>query len=75
MPVMSHVPGDPDIVVRGIVDPNPVWGKVFIEIVIIHVRRIFFITPLVRLFIARSAGWGWSLLSLIGDIDDATRKE
>jgi hypothetical protein len=36
MPARSDAPGDPDIAIRGIVDPNPIWGKVFIEVVIIH---------------------------------------
>jgi hypothetical protein len=68
---MSDVPGDPDIAIRGIVDPNPIRGKVFIEVVIIHLRGIISIIPLIGPFLAGRARRGRSLFSLIGNIDYA----
>jgi hypothetical protein len=74
-PAVSDVSGDPDIAIRVIVDPDPIWGKVFIEVVIIHLRGIIFIIPLIGPILAGSTGRGCPLFSLIGNIDDATRKE
>jgi hypothetical protein len=74
-PVMSDLPGYPDITMWGIVDPDAIGGKVFIEVVIIHLRGIIFIIPLIGPFLAGRTRRRRSLFSLIRNVDDAARKE
>jgi hypothetical protein len=57
------------------VHPDPVGGKVFIEVVIIHLRGIILIVPLIGPLLAGGPRRGRTFFPLIGNIDDAARKE
>jgi hypothetical protein len=72
---VSHSPGNPDIAIRSVVDPDSIGGKIFIEVVIVHLDGITFMFPLVCPLLSGWARWRWSLFSLIGNINYATGKK